>query len=719
MSDESDPFAKYTGGDSTAATGQGDPFAKYADAAPEVGLLESFGRGAAEGATFGFDDKLGLSKERREASRKANPWTHFAGEMVGSIAPMVGTGGLGAVAKGSSLAAKGARGVAALMSPGDVSTLGKAVLQGGKLGAVYGGLSGAGHADVQEDDTLGDALEKRAKGAGVGTAIGAVTGPVLGAIGYPISKVAQGIAGARAAAKAETQDAGAGALTALTRSLDRDKLSPQAIIDQIASEMPTGKALNLSQVETMMKLIDQGVTRKDIAAQLGTTPGTITRYVNKFNESFATPLNIVDRAKLSGKPGAGENTEWTLRAASATPGEGRAIARERLVERQLGQNQRIADAITKNIGAEDFPGTVAKLADDLKVINDQNFTAARAHDAAQIAAGNPLDLQPVLDAYAVKWVNSRGPIADAIKSAVDAFKPMTVGPKGNQGLKPIQSLDEFLQAKDELAALIEGNIGNKRITSELMKFKTDLYKAVEAHNPAWRVANDAAADGFAAQRALDLGAEFATRMGTKMRGDLDLFRSMSDPEKNLYKVGLARALNDILANRQLTHDLTKELRLPGARAAIREILGKKDADRFFNIVDREAVTTQTYRSQFGSQTTPLKEAQADLNWAPQFESAWQMMNPKKIAEQAAIRIARGLQEKRNQQLLDIMTTDDPVRQLELLRRAQNVYSARSTAQSQIGTPAITSGAPLASSLVPLREERPAVPPYPVPTKPKQ
>lgn len=673
------------------------------------GLTESFARGAVEGATFGFDDKLGFSKEKREASRKANPWTHFAGEMAGSILPMVGTGGLGAVAKGTGLLAKTARGVSAAMAPGEINTIGQALGQGLKLGAVYGGLSGAGHADVSENDSTAEALKKRATNAGIGATIGAVTGPVLGAIGFPISKVAQSVAGARAAAASETKDAGAGALTALTRALQRDKIDPQHIIDQIATEMPTGKALKLPQVEQMLKMMEQGSTQKEIATTLGVAPATVSRYASKFNEAFSTPLNIVDRAKLSGKPGAGENTEWTLRAASATPGEGRAIARERLVERQIGQNQRIADAITKNIGTADFEGTAQRLTNDVKIQNDAFFGAARQRDAAQIAAGNPLDLQPVLDAYAVKWVNSRGPIADAIKSAIDAFKPMTVGPKGNQGLKPIQSLDEFLQAKDELAALIESNIGNKRITSELMKFKKDLYKAVETHNPEWKIANDAAADGFAAQRALEAGSEFAGRMNTKMREHLETFRSMSDPEKALYKIGLARALNDRLANKQLTHDLTQELRLPGARQALREILGKKDAEKFFKIVDREATTTQTYRSQFGSQTTPLKEAQSDLNWAPQFESAWQMMNPRKIAEQAAVRLARTMQEKRNQQLLDIMTTDDPVRQLDILRRAQSVYAARNQVASNIGTPAVVSGAPLANGLVPFREDRSAQP----------
>lgn len=346
--------------------------------------MESFGRGAVEGATFGFDDELGMDKERREASRKANPWTHFVGEMVGSAVPIIGTGGLGALAKGSSLAAKGVRGVASVMSPGKIDTLGQSVVQGTKLGSVYGGLSGAGHADVKDSDSTGTALLKRGTGAATGSALGAVVGAPLGAAGHGVSKLAQSIGGAREAARAETKDAGAGALTALSRTLDRDTLTPQSLIDQITTEFPASKALALPQVEQLISMANAGETQKAIAAAIGVRPQAVGAYLKRLSEAGSTPLNIVDRAKLSGKPGAGENTEWTLRAASASPGEARAVARERLVERQLGQNQRISDAITRHIGEADFDGRAAQLGAEIKTRNDTLFGDARKVDAQQI-----------------------------------------------------------------------------------------------------------------------------------------------------------------------------------------------------------------------------------------------------------------------------------------------------------------------------------------------
>lgn len=164
--------------------------AQAPSAAPQdVGYLESFGRGALEGATFGFDDELGLQdKARREAAKKANPWTHFMGEMAGTVVPMVGAAPL-AAAKGAGLLARGTRAAGSLLAPGDMSTVARAATQGVKLGATYGALSGAGHTDTTDNRPDESALWERARHALVGAGMGAVLGGPLGAAGYGASRL--------------------------------------------------------------------------------------------------------------------------------------------------------------------------------------------------------------------------------------------------------------------------------------------------------------------------------------------------------------------------------------------------------------------------------------------------------------------------------------------------------------------------------------------------
>ena len=135
------------------------------------GRVESFFRGVGDGATLNWGDNIGLlDGKKQHASREENPWTHFAGEVVGSMVPMVAAGPAGPVAVGANRLQR-ARAVAGnLMSPAQSHTLGGAVAQGAKVGAVQGGISGAGAADAtpDSDGTWSDELTRRAGGAALG-----------------------------------------------------------------------------------------------------------------------------------------------------------------------------------------------------------------------------------------------------------------------------------------------------------------------------------------------------------------------------------------------------------------------------------------------------------------------------------------------------------------------------------------------------------------------
>lgn len=695
-----------------AAPAAAPPAASYAgfERVAEPGLAESFFRGAGQGVTLGFGDEIGLlSRERQEAARSANPWTYFLGEVAGSVAPMLGAAPIAAGRLGTSLVARGAQAVARPFAAGDMATLPRAVGQGAKLGASYGAVTGAGNADPSASASIPEAVGARLSGAVTGGVVGGGLGGVLGAATYPISRAAQSIGGARAAAEAELQGGyQGGALTAMSRAFERDRITPQDLIAQIRTEFPTDTAAaggpgvrwwgsgalpaaqrgvwTADMVEDVVRRSLSGEDAATISGALrqaagGNGPGesAVSRLLGELSERHAVPLNIADRAKLT-RAGAGENTGWTLRAASATPGEPRALARERLVERQLGQGGRLDEAITRYVGTPDFDGRSAQLAEQVATRNAQLYDQAHNIDAQMIALGRTVGdaVQPVLDAHALKWVYSRGPTGSAIREAIEAFRPAELRPGQPPIDRPMGSLQEFMQAKQELQAILDKHVTNKSVMRELMSFKNDLYKAVGEFNPQWRVANDAAADGFAATRALNLGMEYAGRLGPQTREQLARYRNMSPPEQELYRVGVAQRLHERIMNRQETHDLTSELRLPATRQTLRTILGDDAANALFRRVDREFATTRTYREQFGSQTTPLREAIDELSWAPQMQSVWDLANPAKIAEQTAIWAARNWNEGRNQQLLNMLTTVDPIEQLAILRTVQPVNARRTT-----------------------------------------
>lgn len=195
MADETNMFAEWAPTADSVAGKNSNMFAEWAGSEPKIGIPETLLRSSIEGATFGVDDKLGMDKERREASRRQNPWAHLAGEVMGGIVPMAGaallpTGAtqVAAAGRAAQLLGKGAGLVRGAMVPAEAATLGQAALQGAKVGATYGGLSGAGHADVKPDASWGDAAAERLIGGAKSAAVGAALGPVVGAAGYGLGK---------------------------------------------------------------------------------------------------------------------------------------------------------------------------------------------------------------------------------------------------------------------------------------------------------------------------------------------------------------------------------------------------------------------------------------------------------------------------------------------------------------------------------------------------
>lgn len=730
------------------------------------GLMESFGRGAVEGATFGFDDKLGMDKDRREASRKANPWTHFMGELAGGVAPIAASYLLpnpattpAAAARSVQLASK----ARALLTPGEIGTIGQSAAQGAKLGSVYGGLSGAGHADVQDVDTFGDALTKRAMGAGKGAAIGAALGPIVGAVGHGLYRGAQALGGMRATAAAETDGLGSGALTTAVKRLERDRITPDELITQIRAEFPDDSAtagigrrfwggignkqpIMADHVEETVRRAMAGESALEISAALraangGRGPGesSVQSLLDELAHRHLGPLNIVDRASMV-RTGSGDNTQTTMRAAAATPGEHLGIARESLLERQVGAQGRMGQLFDRMIGSSDYEGVTAKHTSDLENAGARAYGTAFANEA-------PFDLNPIFNKWEAKFGNMRGPIPDAIMGQLNAMR--SVQPvldqagqvaKPNPNLvnrAPPMDLEGFIMARQGLFDAIQSAKGEKpNLAKNLTGLYNDLTAEVGRTNPKWLEANQIWRDGKVAEEALDAGARMTTRLNASSRENLSHLTDAQDMAKKaakelrdankalkkasqgspqetaatsavesaqaridaansrseLFKVGLVRALSDMLANQGETHNLTKQLLLPGAQKMLRQALGK-DADQFFKAVRAEQAMHRTYQSQFGSQTTPLREAVDELNWAPSFEASWHNLGIGKVLQLAQEYAARNINAARNKQLMGLYTETDPMKQLDTLRAMQSLHAARSDAGNAVGRPVVSSAGP--------------------------
>lgn len=774
MADEKDSLPPPPPGYSPAPTLPPPPTG-YSEA-PSPGLMESFLRGAAEGATFGFDDKLGMSKEAREASRKANPWTHFLGEVAGGVAPMAaaavlptGAGQAAAAGRGAQLAARGAGLVRSALVPGEINTLGQAAYQGGKLGAVVGGLSGAGHADVKDDDSYFDAAKKRLGEGVLGSLTGAVIGAPLGAAGHGIYRGAEYLGGLKAAAQSET-DAGRGALTTALKGLERDKIKPDELIAAIRSEFPDNSAAagvanrfwgpanvpvaqrgiwTADMVEDVVRRAGAGQDAATISASLqqklggkGPGPDTVQTLLDELAARHLGPMTIIDRAANTGRAGSGENTQWTMRAAAATPGEPKAIAREQLLDRQLNAGTRIQDFMQRVLGTSDFDTAMAKHETTLANSADRMYAAARA-------AEQPFDLNPIFNKWEAKFNNMRGPIPDSVMGAINSMRSTqpVLNQAGNLAKQPAggivnkappMDLDGFIYARQGLfdAKEAAAKRGEKGLARELGKLYDDISKEVASTNPVWKEANDFFRDGAIGLDAGNAGAKMSMRLNNQNRENLKEFASAvtdqrkaktelskanaalksaqssgnqtaiadaqiavdrlqakvdaSEARQELFKIGLMRSISDRVANQGETHNLTKELLLPGAQKMLRQVLGK-DADAVIKQLKAEAAMHRTYSSQFGSQTTPLREHVDELNWAPNFEAAWSNLGLGKIMQLAQEKAAQYINVKRNTELMKLYTEMDPLKQIEFLEAMKNLQTVRQDWGNKAAKPAISAG----------------------------
>jgi hypothetical protein len=183
-------------------SGWGNTASQPSAAAPAVSRLESAGRGALQGVTFGFSDEIGGGlaaagnallgdfnisdnysrtrdsiREGNRAAQQANPGTYVLGELAGGVALPF------SVAKAATKLPQAGQAVSRMagFTPEvtQAATFGQRVGQGVRMGGAYGAAYGAG---LSEADSVGGVALDTAKGAGVGALVGGVAVPAVDAV---------------------------------------------------------------------------------------------------------------------------------------------------------------------------------------------------------------------------------------------------------------------------------------------------------------------------------------------------------------------------------------------------------------------------------------------------------------------------------------------------------------------------------------------------------
>lgn len=693
-------------------------------------------RAALETGTLGWET-LGASPEQSEAytrrkreleariarHRQYRPWESFGLDVGGSMLnPLNYVGPLG----GSRVAQAGRAGH--VVTPGSQLTntqraarligvgeeIGGVGTESIKLGAKQGAAFGAG---ASPEEGLGRIRD---------TVTGAVTG---GVIGGAAGKAVQGLQTlargpvnlvnevARTAGDATESRVGeTAARLRMNKELAGAGVSAREIAENI---IPDTVLKNTAEMRARGKLLRQALMEggddpvqtyirltREAGSQLpkrtdATLAGHMKTVQSRIRNDMPLTLDEVATSQRMPKNEKGEIRHAkglidTRRAIQMTPGEHQDKMQDFVINRQRGVLEHTRNKIDNMTATpeefEALQGETQKLASDLYDYADQ--------------VEEPFDIRDILEEYWNVEAWRSGAAEDAISDVLRVF-----GVNPDTGLAPPTTLQKFRDARQVLNESIQDAMrvtpqGKENTTASrlLNELKEKLDERVAANNPAWKEANDLAANGFAMKDAYNEGRRISVSGGgrtsvimknvkqlrtsmdshaakiKKLRKKQNTGAGLDDKETSMlkslekqltfmenklaaYKQGFGETLRDMIGKTGDLHDPAKYFKKGigtdrGPRQIISEVFGPKVAKKFMDQMDDVGRVGQTTRQYGGSQTAEilLKNKELTMDDAINAAADAATLNPGGLVKQAARKWAEVYGGNRNRHLGDMFTT---------------------------------------------------------------
>lgn len=653
-------------------------------------------RSMASGVTFGYADELagalgsagnkamravGVDVPERTYSdirneqdqgirdfRESNPVAAYGTEILGGLATPIGVG--------ASLLKSG-------MTAGNVA---KGALT---VGAPIGAATAIGEAKGLDD--VGDYVGEGLKGGLIGAGTYGVIAPVAAGLAKGAQTVARAIGYAR-----KPQNA---ALDKTAQALIDDDIDPNLLRGVIApkgKETAANRGLTDAQVSELVKRAGEGEDISAIASGMvnpktGKPFTTLNKYLAEYRDNTDIPMNMIDLAKSLPDSGGAKSLTNLARAAASGRGKAQSIAGKALVNRQLEQGGRVSEHIDRAVGGVNIEDEIARLDD---IVGEQ---AKTAYDAAR-AQAKPFNLSDVVR----KWrgdAKGNDTVSKQLNEAIDTFfdpglveqVSMKTGKTMKQLrytklLEPTSDMDQFMRSRRGLDQMIDASkaVGGKptTLTLVLAGLRRDLNNAARKDNDAWLKADAQFSEGKAGQAAIELGETIALRAGGKQRAAMAKFSKLSEEQKELARLGLARQIMDRVTNKRESHDVTQELSTDSVNRVLGKVFPDKSGQRLIRDMEREGITTDTLRDVFGgSQTAPRLQDLGKLQEDAALVGNIVTGNIPGTIKQAADRIMRGLNEQQSREIIQLLTNTRQEELLPLLDALQKAKGRLSGGQS--------------------------------------
>lgn len=473
---------------------------------------------------------------------------------------------------------------------------------GGALGAILTGGDVGKAYNTARDATLQRLDDIRGRQGWVGTGA-----EVAGGLAAPVGALGKAVQGANLLARVgQGARAGAigGALAGAGYSEGQNRLLGAGLGatagGALGSAIPVAGQVISNRVGGLRRLLgrDPELPRRLVGEAIGadgSTPRAVGNALQQASER-GSPMSIADT---------GDNARQLLASVGRQPGPSRTLARETVIERQLAQQERIAQAVVRDLGP------TANIRETSDALIDQARTAAKPHyEAFEAAPGaSSVKIDDLLTRPSVK----KGIERAYRLAAEEGEDPTALGFTLNQAGEPeltrvpsFKTLDYVKQGLDDVVETYrDKTTGVLKLDGEGRKINRTLrtlINRVDAVNPAYKAAREAYAGPAKLEEALQKGAKALSRAPDDLSAEI---ARMTDPEKEMYRLGLRKSITDFLESRTDSGDKVQALiGTPKKRAALaRAFGGRAEYERFIATLGDEAQMGQTYRAVTGNSST--------------------------------------------------------------------------------------------------------------------
>ena len=522
------------------------------------------------------------------------------------------------------------------------------------------GLGAASNGTIAGADTAarGGSAEDIVRNTGIGTAIGGAAPVAVSALGATIRGIGAGLRyGSKAVQNA--QNPTQAAIERIGDKMAEGGINPAALADTYAPQVPAQlQALGITQ-EQAADIVARGLrgeAQASIAASYpAVSPFTIRSYINAYREANPTPLNIADMAKAEGAGLAKPVTDLGRAAANIAP---QPEVLQGLIDRQINQPGRAYGIVNQATGGAGTTAEVRAAEEALpqRAVNviereypGQTFEVRAqqldqaAREQAQrsyrdlyaqpdVVANEDLARLMIQPLARRQWERARM-LGEAQGETIPTYDEMAMAfgfrPKGGIGLVPkqgggagseinaaeaqnweirqpfeaaptpeiripVRALDYFQRALRLDAE--KGGTEGYALNAMRQRFINALDGGSNPLVPNFRSTMSNYRAGMEGQDALRAGAALTPELSPATRDAIAEFQSMTPTQQELFRMGFARHLQDMIRNGGDAASQIDKLNRPGAQNIIRQVFPSGVADRIINGLSEEAVTSRAMQS---------------------------------------------------------------------------------------------------------------------------